>query len=231
MNALTVDEFKSALPDKLRKTVSQELIDEVNTILSNPEEFENYRNNLISYTSVMADGKFTIPQYLDAVRYVSFKLMGCTNIDAYIKTFPARYQNHLANGTSAKDISSYVSAYNKSKLVNLIYAQTMIPSHVLNQDLFQQALNVQADLMLNANSEKVRTDAANSLLTHLKQPEVKKVELDITHKQDDSIEILRQSTLELVRQQRLALEAGQITATQAAHQKLQVVDVETKEIK
>ena len=231
MNALTVDEFKSALPDKLRKTVSQELIDEVNTILSNPEEFENYRNNLISYTSVMADGKFTIPQYLDAVRYVSFKLMGCTNIDAYIKTFPARYQNHLANGTSAKDISSYVSAYNKSKLVNLIYAQTMIPSHVLNQDLFQQALNVQADLMLNANSEKVRTDAANSLLTHLKQPEVKKVELDITHKQDDSIEILRQSTLELVRQQRLALEAGQITATQAAHQKLHVVDVETKEIK
>ena len=231
MNALTVDEFKSALPDKLRKTVSQELIDEVNTILSNPEEFENYRNNLISYTSVMADGKFTIPQYLDAVRYVSFKLMGCTNIDAYIKTFPARYQNHLANGTSAKDISSYVSAYNKSKLVNLIYAQTMIPSHVLNQDLFQQALNVQADLMLNANSEKVRTDAANSLLTHLKQPEVKKVELDITHKQDDSIEILRQSTLELVRQQKLALEAGQITATQAAHQKLHVVDVETKEIK
>ena len=231
MNALTVDEFKSALPDKLRKTVSQELIDEVNTILSNPEEFENYRNNLISYTSVMADGKFTIPQYLDAVRYVSFKLMGCTNIDAYIKTFPARYQNHLANGTSAKDISSYVSAYNKSKLVNLIYAQTMIPSHVLNQDLFQQALNVQADLMLNANSEKVRTDAANSLLTHLKQPEVKKVELDITHKQDDSIEILRQSTLELVRQQKLALQAGQITATQAAHQKLHVVDVEAKEIK
>ena len=230
MQALTVEEFKSVLPDKLRKTINQELIDEVNTILSNPDEFENFRNNLLSYTSVMADGRFTIPQYLDAVRYVSFKLMGNANIDAYIKTFPTRYQNHLANGTSAKDISSYVAAYNKSKLVNLIYAQTLVPSHVLNQDMFQQALNVQAELMLNAKSEKVRTDAANSLLSHLKQPELKKVELDITTKKDDSIDLLRQSTLELVRQQRLAMQAGQITAKEAAHSKLHIVDVVAKEI-
>src|SRR6185503_9025470 len=123
MTQLTVEEFRDAMPAKWKKTINQELIDQVNTTLADPTAYEAYRDNLISYTSVMADGKFKIEQYLDAVRYVSFKLLGNSNIDAYIKTFPARYQAHLTAGTSAKDIASYVSAYNKGKLVNLIFEQ------------------------------------------------------------------------------------------------------------
>ena len=120
----------------------------------------------------------------------------------------------------AKDIASYVTAYNKSKLVNLIFEQTLIPSHVLNQDLYQRALNVQADLMINAKSEKVRCDAANSLLTQLKAPEVKKVELDIGVKEDGLIAALRATTLELARQQRLMVESGAMNAQEVAHGKL-----------
>lgn len=64
------------------------------------------------------------------------------------------------SGVSEKDQSSYISAYHKSKLVNLIFEQTLIPIHILNAPLLQQAINVQAELMLTANSEKVRSDAA-----------------------------------------------------------------------
>ena len=217
---LTLDQFKLALPDKVKKSINQELIDQINNTLSDPEMFESYRDNLISYTKVMADGKFKVTQYIDAVRYVSFKLMGCTNIEAYTKTFPDKYQRFIQQGVSAKDIASYVTAYNKSKLVNLIFEQTLIPSHVLNQDLYQRALNVQADLMINAKSEKVRCDAANSLLTQLKAPEVKKVELDIGVKEDSSIAALRATTLELARQQRLMVESGAMNAQDVAHVKL-----------
>ena len=217
---LTLDQFKLALPDKVKKSINQELIDQINNTLSDPEMFESYRDNLISYTKVMADGKFKVTQYIDAVRYVSFKLMGCTNIEAYTKTFPDKYQRFIQQGVSAKDIASYVTAYNKSKLVNLIFEQTLIPSHVLNQDLYQRALNVQADLMINAKSEKVRCDAANSLLTQLKAPEVKKVELDIGVKEDSSIAALRATTLELARQQRLMVESGAMNAQDVAHGKL-----------
>jgi hypothetical protein len=160
--------------------------------------------------------------------------MGCTNIEAYTKTFPDKLVRFNAQGVSSKDIASYVTAYNKSKLVNLIFEQTLIPSYVLNQDLYQRALNVQADLMVNANSEKVRTDAANSLLTHLKQPETQKVELNIGVKEDSSIAHLRAATLELARQQRLAMEAGQTTAQEIAHGRVvpkEVFDVESKEVK
>ena len=217
---LTLDQFKLALPDKVKKSINQELIDQINNTLSDPEMFESYRDNLISYTKVMADGKFKVTQYIDAVRYVSFKLMGCTNIEAYTKTFPDKYQRFIQQGIVAKDIASYVTAYNKSKLVNLIFEQTLIPSHVLNQDLYQRALNVQADLMMNAKSEKVRCDAANSLLTQLKAPEVKKVELDIGIREDSAIANLRATTLELARQQRLMLESGVMDAQEIAHGKL-----------
>ena len=229
MSALTIDQFKQALPDKVKKSINQELIDQINTTLSDPEMFESYRENLLSYTKVMADGRFKVDSYVQAVKYVSHKLMGCTNIEAYTKTFPDKYARFVAQGVQAKDIASYVTAYNKSKLVNLIFEQTLIPSYVLNQDLYQKALNVQADLMVNSGSDKVRCDAANSLLTHLKMPETQKVELEIGVKEDSSIAQLRQATLELARQQRLALEAGAMNAQEVAHAKI-VIDVDAQEV-
>ena len=222
MSALTIDQFKAALPDKVRKTINQELIDQINNTIGDPELYEAYRDNLVSYTKVMADGKFKVSSYIDAVRYVSHKLMGCTNIDAYTKTFPDKYARFVAQGVSAKDIASYVTAYNKTKLVNLIFEQTLIPSYVLNQDLYQKALNVQAELMVSANSEKVRCEAANSLLVHLKMPETQKVELEIGVKEDSSIAALRATTLELARQQRLMVESGAMNAQEVAHSKLTI---------
>jgi hypothetical protein len=227
---LTVEQFKLALPEKVKKSINQELIDQVNITLSDPDMYEAYRDNLLSYTRVMADGRFKVTEYVSAVKYISHKLMGSTNIEAYTKTFPDKYQRFLAQGVASKDIASYVTAYNKGKLVNLIFEQTLIPSYVLNQDLYQKALNVQADLMISAKSEKVRSDAANSLLSHLKMPETQKVELEIGVKEDGSIAALRATTLALSRQQRLMLEAGAMSAQEIAHSKIQVIDVVAKEI-
>lgn len=226
---LTVDQFKIALPDKVKKSINQELVDQINATLSDPDMYESYRENLLSYTKVMADGRFKIGDYVNAVKYVSHKLMGASNIEAYVKTFPDKYQRFTNQGVASKDIASYVTAYNKSKLVNLIMEQTLVPSYVLNQDLYQKALNVQAELMLTAKSEKVRSDAAAHLMAALKMPETQKVELDIGVKEDGSIAALRATTLELARQQRLMMEAGAMNAQEVAHSKL-VLDVEAKEI-
>lgn len=234
MQPMTMEEFRASLPDKMKKTVNQDLLDQINATLTDPDLYESYRDNLLSYTKVMQDGKFQIHQYLAAVKYVSFKLMGHSNIESFSRTFPEKIQRYAQNGTDAKTIASYVSIYNGSKLVNLVYEQALIPSHILNRDLYQKALNVQADLMMTANSEKVRTDAANSLLTHLKPPEVKKVELAITEKEDSSISQLRQATLELAAQQKLLLQSGAANAQEIAHSqvlKKEAIDVEVKEVR
>ena len=174
----------------------------------------------MTYISVIQDGKYKLDDYLNAIKYCTHKLMGESNMDSFVKTFPNRYQSMIAKGYTAKEMSAHVAMYNKNKLVNTILEQSMIPTWVLNQDLYQKAINVQADLMLNAMSEKVRSDAANSLLVHLKPPEVKKVELDVGIKQNDEIEALRNITAELAAQQKRMIEAGVITAKQNAETKL-----------
>lgn len=213
---LTIDEFKKALPEKVRRNVNKDLLANINSVISEPEYYEFYRENLLNYAAVMKDGKFKIQNYLDAVKYVSHKLMGHTNIEAYRRTYPHRIQDFTNRGLETAEIHRIVSGHNKSKLVMLLLEQTMVPTWVLNQDLYQKALNVQADLMTSAKSEKVRSDAANSILTQLKQPETQQVELNIGMKEDSSISQLRQATLELVAQQKLALQAGAQTAEEIA---------------
>lgn len=217
MDALTVDQFKEALPAKMKKSVNKVVLDHINQKLADPDMYETYRDNLIGYVHVMKEGKFKLTNYIDAVKYVSQKMMGKTNIAAFTATFPEKIARWQAAGVEDKDIASYVTAFNKSKLVTLLYEQTLTPFWVMNQDIYQKAINTQAEIMTTARSEKVRSDAANSLLTHLKPPEAQKLELNVGMKADSSIDALRAATEALVIEQRNALQAGSINAQQMAH--------------
>lgn len=217
---ITTEVLKHSLPDKFKNSVNDELLTNINNTLSDPDLYETYRDNFLSYMSVLNDGRYKITDYLNAVKYCTQRLMGKSQIDSYIVTFPDRYNTMIQNGKSSKDISSIVTVYNKSKLVNAIMEQSLIPSYILNQDLYQKAINVQAELMNTASSEKVRSDAANSLLIHLKPPETKKVELDIGLKQGNEVEQLRNVIAELAGKQRKFIEAGVVTAKETAEQRL-----------
>ena len=79
--------------------------------------------------------------------------------------------------------------------------QALVPSKILNAPLFQDALNVQAQLMYTATSEMVRTQAANSVLQYTAPNEIQKIELEIGVKGTDEVQALRDEM------QRLALTA------------------------
>jgi hypothetical protein len=209
MKALSEEEFKAALPPQMSKTVNPLLIMRINNVLDNSEEWEHYRNNLLDYTYILRDGKFTVEQYINAVRFVGFKVMGHTGDGAYRRTFPEKYEKWLADGVSSKTIASYVTSFNKSKLVNLLYEQTLVPSYILNAHMFQDALNTQSMIMNNEDASfKVRSDAANSIMTHLKPPEATKIEMDIGIKQDSVVEQYQEAMTIMVEQQMKLLEAG-----------------------
>lgn len=213
---LTEEQFKQALPVAFRGNVTPEVMKGVNELLSDPNVAEQYRDNLVGYTNVIKEGKFKLESYVYAVKYVTQKMMGKNNTDAYIATFPDKYQDFCNRGVSQKDIASYISAYNKGKLVSLIMEQSLIPVWVGNQDLYQKALNVQAELMMNATSEKVRCEAANSILTQLKQPDKTKITLDVSEEASDTMKALRDSTMALVAQQREMIQAGMTNAKDVA---------------
>lgn len=219
---LTLHQVAHALPPNLKNNVTQQLVDNINNCVADPIMAEAIKDNFLSYTQVLSEGKFKTEDYLSAVMYVSFKLMGMTNQDAYARTFPARYRTLLNNGTSTKDISSYVSMYNKGRLVNLILEKSLIPTWVLNQHIYQKAINVQADLMSNANSEMVRMQAANSILTHLAKPKevVPLINLDL--REGSGLNELKATLTQLAQQQRDLIGQG-VTTKSIADQGL-VID-------
>ena len=222
---MTIDDFKEALPAKLRKNVNQATLQGVNNILNEPEMFEHYRNNFLNYSHVLTNSRNSIEEYVNAIKYCSFKIAGFNNKEAYIRTFNTRYQAHIANGVSEKDIASYISAYNKTKLVMSILEHAYIPMWLLNQDAVQLAINTQIGVMKDPDaSDKNKIDAANSILNHLKPPEKNKIELDIGIKHDIShVSELRNVVSDMVAIQREAIETG--TQSVKAIAESRIIDV------
>ena len=219
-NVLTLESVRKSVPSHLRNNVSQDLVDNLNNIALDPIMAEDIRSNFVSYSSILKEGKFKLEEYLNAVAYVSYKIMNNTNEEAYAKTFPQRYAKLIANGTSKKDIASYVSAYNKGKLVNLILEATLVPTWVLNQDIHQKAINRLADLMQNATSEKVQVEAASSLLTHLGKPKEGNFQINIGETENAGMKEMRQLLQEVAQNQREAIQTGRMKTIDVAAQRL-----------
>ena len=207
MTEITLDLLRQALPRAQRNMATPEIVERFNQAASG-EMADILRENFLGYMDVLQEGKFKLDDYLAAVKYVSYKVMGKSNRTAYSLVFPDRFTRLMADATLSHEIDSYVTAYNKGKLVNLILGQTMVPTHILNADYFQKALNVQMELALTAQSEMVRSQAANSILTVLKVPETAKVKIDVNVKHDNSVEALQEMMARVAEEQLGLIQKG-----------------------
>lgn len=224
---LTLPEVQDSLPAGQKGHITQEMVNQLNNLSKDPEEARYIRENFISFSQVLSEGRFKLGDYVRAVMYVSHKVMGKSNLDAYKSTFPERHKQMVADGRSGKDIASYVAAYNKGKLVNLVYERSMIPTWVLNQDVWQSAINTQYEIMNNvAVSDKVRVEAANSLLTHLKKPEVNKAELKVDIGMNDGMKALEQRLGEMAEMQMKTIQSKGMSVEDVAALPLNVPDAE-----
>lgn len=209
---ISVEVLKEALPPALRTFATEELANKIDSITTDPIFANTIKDNFITYTHVLQEGKYKMDDYLNAVTYVSFKLMGYTNQDAYFKTFPNRYANLVAQGKDEKTISSYVRAFHKGKLVNKIMEQSIIPSWVLNQDAYQEAINKNVQLMRTAKSEKVQAMAADSLLKHLTKPETNEAPLiNIDMREGNGLDELKSAIASLAQKQKELIQSGVAT--------------------
>jgi uncharacterized protein (DUF2344 family) len=98
----------------------------------------------------------------------------------------------------------------------------------LNAGVYQEAINVQAELMHTAKSELVRQKAAESLMSNLAAPAAAKVEIDIGYS-NDVVEDLRATTKALAQQQLKMILNGQSSAKEVAHSEIIAKKVEPVE--
>ena len=215
------------LPSHLRSSATQELADLINQMNLDTETLDEVRGNLLTYSKVMQEGKYKLEDYLNATVYVTHKLMGYNNREAYVRTFPDRYQALVAKGATEKDISAYVAAYHRGKLVNQIMEKTLIPIHVLYQDAFHAALRKQLQLMDDPNvSFRVQREAADSVLQHTRPPEVKHLELKVGLDQENGLGALKEQMNQLAATQKKLIEEGHMTSAAVAGTPLKISQAE-----
>lgn len=220
--AFSLDELEKALPIHLKGAINQDILDILNKSISDPIFAEHVRDNMIGYVDILKDGKFKLADYVSACIYVSYKLGGKSDKEAWAATFPDRYQALISKGTTSSAIAAHVAMYNKGKLVNLIYEQTLIPTWVLNQDIRQKAINHTLLLMLNAKREDVQQKAAETLIRELKPPETGKLQIDIGVGANTEITDMKSMMKQLIESQQASIRAGHSTQ-EIAHQKLVTV--------
>ena len=68
----TIEDVKKAVPSHIRSNITQPLVDTLNNIAADPLIAEDIRNNFVSYSAVLKEGKFKVEDYLNAVAYVSY---------------------------------------------------------------------------------------------------------------------------------------------------------------
>ena len=204
---LTLQEVQETLPISHRQNMTQAMVDQLNSLSADPEEARYIRENFITFSQVLQEGKFKVGDYVRAVMYVSHKVMGKSNLQAWKATFPERYQSQIDSGKEAKDIASLVTAYNKGMLVNKVMERAMVPSLILNQDMFQKALQTQYEIMTDVSViPRDRVAAANSLLVHLQKPVNNKAELKVEIAINDGMAALEANLAAMSRQQLYLIE-------------------------
>ena len=207
--ALTLPEVASALPAHLRTAVTPEFVDKLNNIAADPNVAEEFEKNFVTYSKVLLEGKFKTTDYMNAIAYVTYKLLGHTNQEAFSLTFPDRIRRMTAQGYDAKKISSFVSNYHKGQLVSAIFQQSIIPIYVLHNSKLHEAVGVLAEVMMDTNAlNKDRVAAADSLMGHLKPPEAKNVNINLGVAENSGLAEMTAMMARFAEQQRAFIENG-----------------------
>lgn len=206
---LNKSDIISQLPNRLHNSITDSFVYELNNLSKDPDLSKSMRDNFINHLSIIKEGKYSLEDYMSAIKYVSYKLLDYTQLEAYKKTFPERYEKLVLRGKGDSVIGGYASAYNKTLLVNKIMEQTLVPSWILNQDIYQKAINTQYEIMTDTSvSARERVNAANSILTHLGKPKDSIVQLDLGASESVGLKEMRDAITELAQIQKAQIVSG-----------------------
>lgn len=228
---ISPETIKMLYPVKLSATVLDRytnLMNEcIDSIGEGMEEF--VKENIVGFLDIMKERNTnSIEEYLNAVKFITYKQAGDTNVKAYAKVFPDKIKRMAQEKIPQAYLGNYAGIYAKSKLVTKMQAMLMLPSHIMYQDVFHNAVKVQAEIMNDPDvSPKVRSDAANSLMTHLKQPEIKQMELQIGTKNEGAIAELTEALNALSGKQRELILEGKYTTKEL--REAEIIEVQENE--
>lgn len=180
MSKLSLEAMQINLPKTYKKSITQEIVDEINHLTDDPDYGQEFKEAFTTYTTILSGKEsFSLSHYISAVKFYSLTAAGLPLVRAYVKVFPDRLQTRLDRGQSIEDMGGEASRFNTTDAVNKIRSQALVPLHLVNQGTTQLAINTLTTLMLKGRSEVARVSAATALLKELRPPETQHVELQL----------------------------------------------------
>ena len=229
---LSLEGLKLNLPKRFRGVVNQDIVDEINHLVEDPDYGEEFKDSVLTYTDILSGKEnWSMAKYLEAVKFYSLTAIGHSQVDAYIKVFPDRLEARISRGQGKEEMRGEAARFNGTELVSRIRNQALVPLHLVNQANVQLGINTLVKIATNGKSEIARVNAATALLKELKPPEAQKIEIDMSVREGDAILDLKEQLAEMAEAQLKAVDRGQVTVGQlgALKPKEEVIEVEVDE--
>jgi hypothetical protein len=234
-NEFSIEDVRKIMPKNYKVTTHD--VSLLNSLSNDPELHDSIKSNFMSFTDVLLNtGKgirgINTHKYLKAVQFSSYRLLGDNATIAWKKTFPDRLARYEERG-AAWSIPQVAYAYNKSMLVTKITQQTLVPSYILNNGFFQEALNTQVGIMRDTSvSPRTRVTAAESVLKYTEIPP----ELAANGMTEGGsvgnasvIELLAQAASDLAKTQRELVSGGFKTSKEIAGERVYTLENNNEE--
>ena len=205
---MTLDLLKESVPKEKAKFMNEELVTMINEAEVNGDWEGELEKDIISYSSILATGRYKTTDYIKAVEFCAYYLNNGDQADSYVRTFPEKVKRRVLEGKSSYATGA-PSMYFKGQLIQKILAQAQLPVRLIHHHKQHEAINKLFTLMTSpTSSDRIQMESANSLLINLKEPEAQKVELEIGVKKDEGAAALEAKLLDLATMQQAAFIAG-----------------------
>lgn len=217
---LSYDEIKEILPATIGKDLHPEAVLQLTRDMGSTEAVQAFRDNALGYRNVLEKGKFSAAEYFAAVKYMTYKAMGHNNRECYELTFPDRIER-LKKDHKYSNVNSYVHAYSRSRLIDLMTRQFSVPLYLLYHDKAHEAVETLASIMTDTKANTMaRVKAADSLLAHLAPPVDTKLDVQVSVKQTDEYDAIIGNISDIARHQRTSIDDGHRTAKEIAEARI-----------
>lgn len=215
-SVLTVEQLKSKFPAK-STTINEDTVKLINDATNDPcFSGEEFIQQMVTYQSVMIEGKYSMREYINALKFCSYLELEDNATEAYKKArandqFVIDRKDAPTDSGAYKELTFQASRVRGSKLVRQILTQSDMPLYLMFQGARYGAVNVLAKEMTEAAYSKDRINAAKALLEHVKPPENVQIELDIGVKENNAVEQLSAQLATLATKEKSYLESGRAT--------------------
>ena len=71
----TYDELVSLVPKKQKTLITQSLVDLMNAVGVNDDTAEEFKQNFVTYSSIIGEGKYSVTEYKNAIQFITLLML------------------------------------------------------------------------------------------------------------------------------------------------------------